>query len=93
MNQHEADLIAAMADLSCHLRLSLERIHSEFGEITSGIRVGPSPEHDRDYRLRHLESIAAQIQELVRNEQVVRSLPIDLGPFCEVLERVEVNTQ
>jgi hypothetical protein len=91
MNQLEADLLVALSDLNVHLRLSLERIHAELGEITIGISTGPAPETDRAYRLKHLESLAAQLTELVRNEQVIRSLPIDLGPTCEVLERVSVG--
>lgn len=90
MNQKEADLLVALSDLNVHLRLSLERIHNELGEVLAGINAGPGAERDRDYRLRHLESLALQLTELVRNDHVIRSLPIQLGPDCEVLERVNM---
>lgn len=89
MNQRETDLLVAMSDLNVHLRLSLERIHAELGELLAGINTGPAPEADRAYRLAHLESLASQLTELVRTDQVIRSLPIDLGPDCEVLEHVD----
>lgn len=89
MTQNEADLLAALSDLNVHLRISLKRIHTELGDVIAGIHTAPGPERDRDYRMRHLGSLAAQLMELVRNEQVVSSLPVDLGPGCEVLERVD----
>lgn len=89
MKQREADLLVALSDLNVHFRLSLERIHTELGELLAGINTGPSPEADRAYRLAHLESLATQLTELVRNDQVIRSLPIGLGPNCEVLEHVD----
>jgi hypothetical protein len=91
MTQNEADLLAALSDLNVHLRISLKRIHAELGVVIAGISASPAPEPDRDYRLRHLESLAAQLNELVCNDRVTRSLPIDLGPDCEVLERVNVS--